>query len=109
VSTSASSIEALASQEYKWGFVTEIGTDSVPKGLNEDIIRLISTKKKEPDFMLDWRLKSYRQWLTTEEPTWANVHYSPIDYRDAVQQGTCCASQVFERQRVPAAPTFTTS
>ena len=84
MSTSASSIEALASQEYKWGFVTEIGADSVPKGLNEDIIRLISTKKKEPDFMLDWRLKSYRQWLTMEEPRWANVHYPPIDYQDIV-------------------------
>ena len=84
MSTSALSIEALASQEYKWGFVTEIGTDSVPNGLNEDIIRLISTKKKEPDFMLEWRLQSYRQWLTMEEPAWANVHYPPIDYHEIV-------------------------
>jgi Fe-S cluster assembly protein SufB len=84
MSTPSASLEDLANREYKWGFVTEIGTDSVPKGLNEDIIRLISTKKNEPEFMLEWRLKSYRQWLTMEEPTWANVHYSPIDYQDIV-------------------------
>ena len=77
-------IEALANQEYKWGFVTEIGAEQVPKGLNEDIIRIISAKKNEPEFMLEWRLKAYRQWLTMTEPTWPNVHYPPINYQDIV-------------------------
>lgn len=81
MATQLNSIETLANQEYKWGFVTEIDSDTVPPGLNEDIIRLISARKKEPQFMLDWRLKSYRQWLTMKEPTWANVHYPPIDYQ----------------------------
>jgi Fe-S cluster assembly protein SufB len=84
VSTTANSIEALANQEYKWGFVTDIGAEQVPKGLNEDIIRIISAKKNEPEFMLEWRLKAYRQWLTMTEPTWPNVHYPPIDYQDIV-------------------------
>jgi len=84
MNTPATSIETLANQEYRWGFVTDIGTDSVPKGLNEDIIRMISAKKNEPEFMLEWRLKSYRHWLTMEEPRWANVHYPPIDYQDIV-------------------------
>jgi Fe-S cluster assembly protein SufB len=78
------SIGELANQEYRWGFVTEIGADSVPKGLNEDVIRLISAKKNEPEFMLEWRLKAYRQWLTMVEPRWPNVHYPPIDYQDIV-------------------------
>jgi Fe-S cluster assembly protein SufB len=78
------SIGELANQEYKWGFVTDIGADSVPKGLNEDVIRKISAKKNEPEFMLEWRLKAYRQWLTMTEPTWQNVHYAPIDYQDIV-------------------------
>ena len=74
-------IEDLANQEYKYGFVTEIEADSVPAGLNEDVIRLISAKKNEPQFMLDWRLKAYRLWLTMKEPVWPNVHYPPIDYQ----------------------------
>jgi len=84
MSTTATSIEALANQEYKWGFVTEIEADTVPKGLSEGIIRMISAKKNEPGFMLDWRLKSYRQWLTMEEPKWSTVRYPPIDYQDIV-------------------------
>jgi Fe-S cluster assembly protein SufB len=84
VSTPSPSIEQLANQEYRWGFVTEIGADSVPKGLNEDVIRMISARKKEPEFMLEWRLKSYRHWLTMDEPKWANVQYGPIDYNDIV-------------------------
>jgi Fe-S cluster assembly protein SufB len=84
VSTQANSIEALANQEYKWGFVTDIGAEQVPKGLNEDIIRIISAKKNEPEFMLEWRLKAYRQWLTMTEPAWPNVHYPPIDYQEIV-------------------------
>jgi Fe-S cluster assembly protein SufB len=81
-------IETLVNKEYKWGFVTEIESDSVPRGLNEDTIRLISSKKNEPDFMLEWRLNAYRHWLTLEEsqaePKWANVHYPPINYQDIV-------------------------
>jgi Fe-S cluster assembly protein SufB len=67
--------------EYPYGFVTEIEEDSVPAGLNENVIRMISAKKNEPDWLLEWRLRAYRQWLTMKEPTWANVHYPPIDYQ----------------------------
>ena len=81
MSTPASELEVLATQEYKYGFVTDIDADSLPPGLNEDVVRLISAKKKEPQFLLDWRLKSYRQWLKMEEPTWHNVRYTPIDYQ----------------------------
>ncbi|HZV12099.1 MAG TPA: Fe-S cluster assembly protein SufB, partial [Candidatus Kapabacteria bacterium] len=77
-------MEALINQEYKYGFVTDIEADAAPKGLNEDIIRLISTKKNEPAFMLEWRLKAYRHWLTMEEPHWQNVHYPEIDYQDVI-------------------------
>ncbi len=84
MSSSVSAIERFIQQDYKWGFVTEIDTDTVPKGLNEDIIRLISAKKEEPEFLLEWRLKAYRHWLTMEEPRWANVRYPPIDYQDIV-------------------------
>ena len=79
--TPQSEIEILASREYKYGFVTEVETDSVPPGLNEGIIGVISAKKREPEWLLDWRLKAYRHWLTMREPTWANVHYPPIDYQ----------------------------
>jgi Fe-S cluster assembly protein SufB len=72
------------SQEYKWGFVTEIEQETVPKGLSEDVIRMISAKKEEPEWLLEWRLKAYRKWLTMEEPTWQNVHYPPIDYQDII-------------------------
>src|SRR3989304_6105262 len=82
--TATDTIEALATQEYKYGFVTEVETESVPKGLNEDIIRLISAKKTEPDWMLEWRLKSYRLWTTMKEPTWQKVKYAPIDYQDII-------------------------
>src|SRR5262249_60643672 len=71
----------VLTQEYPYGFVTEIEEDSVPAGLNEDIIRAISAKKNEPEWMLQWRLRAYRQWLTMKEPTWANVHYPAIDYQ----------------------------
>ena len=81
MATQLNSIETLANQEYKWGFITDIDADTVPPGLNEDVIRLISARKSEPQFMLEWRLKAYRQWLRMKEPTWANVHYPPIDYQ----------------------------
>ena len=77
-------VESYTNQEYKYGFVTDIEVDTAPPGLNEDIIRLISAKKKEPEFLLEWRLKSYRHWLTMEEPRWPNVHYSPIDYQNII-------------------------
>ncbi len=81
---SVSTVKAMADREYKHGFVAAIEQEKAPKGLNEEIIRLISRKKKEPDWLLEWRLRSYRNWLTMKEPTWANVHYSPIDYQDII-------------------------
>jgi len=77
----SSTIEQIASQEYKYGFVTDIEADQAPPGLNEDIIRLISAKKNEPEWMLEFRLKALRHWTTMKEPTWANVKYDPIDYQ----------------------------
>ena len=73
--------EDFANSEYKWGFVTEIESDEAPKGLNEDIIRFISKKKNEPDWMTEWRLKAFRHWLKMTEPHWANIHYPKIDYQ----------------------------
>ena len=70
-------------EKYKYGFVTDIETDQAPKGLNEDIVRFISAKKEEPEWLLEWRLKAYAHWLTMEEPNWAKVGYPPIDYQDA--------------------------
>ena len=67
---------------YKFGFVTDIDTEIVPKGLNEDIIKLISQKKEEPEWLLESRLKAYRKWQTMVEPTWAKVSYDKIDYQD---------------------------
>ncbi|MGH7568778.1 MAG: Fe-S cluster assembly protein SufB [Gemmatimonadales bacterium] len=75
------SIEAQVLQPYKYGFVTDIESEVVPPGLSEDVIRLISVKKGEPEWMLEWRLRAYRHWLTMREPTWANVKYGPIDYQ----------------------------
>jgi Fe-S cluster assembly protein SufB len=77
-------LEQTVSSDYKYGFVTDIDTDIVPKGLNEDVIRLISSKKNEPKWLLDWRLKAYAHWLKMEEPTWPNVHYPPINYQDII-------------------------
>jgi Fe-S cluster assembly protein SufB len=75
------SLEALVGQKYRHGFITDIEADTVPPGLNEDVIALISRKKGEPQFMLDWRLKSYRHWLTMREPHWAHLRIAPIDYQ----------------------------
>ena len=82
--TENASILELTNREYKAGFVTDIESESVPPGLNEDVVRLISAKKKEPEWLLEWRLKAYRHWLTMKEPTWQNVHYPPIDYQSIV-------------------------
>jgi Fe-S cluster assembly protein SufB len=79
--SSADHLQDLTNREYKYGFVTEIESETAPPGLNEDIIRLISAKKNEPEWLLEWRLKAYRHWLTMEEPKWANVHFPPIDYQ----------------------------
>ena len=84
MATQLNSIESLANQEYKWGFISDVQADTIPPGLNEDVIAAISARKREPQFMLDWRLKSYRQWLTMKEPTWANVHYPEIDYQKII-------------------------
>jgi Fe-S cluster assembly protein SufB len=78
----SSSVETLVNKEYKYGFVTDIESDSAPKGLNEDIVRLISAKKGEPEWLLDWRLKAFRGWLKMAEPhNWPNIKYSPVDYQ----------------------------
>ena len=81
MSATAQTIEKLIKQEYKQGFVTELETDTLPPGLNEDVIRAISRKKNEPEWMREWRLEAYRHWLTMQEPKWSFVHYGPIDYQ----------------------------
>ena len=75
-------LEKLAEQEYKYGFFTNVEQEIAPKGLNEDTIRLISSKKEEPEWLLEWRLEAYRHWLTMKEPRWANVKFPPIDYQN---------------------------
>jgi len=77
-------IEDFVATEYRYGFVTDIESESAPAGLNEDIIRLISRKKNEPEFLLEWRLKAYRHWLRMQEPQWPKVHHSPIDYQSII-------------------------
>jgi Fe-S cluster assembly protein SufB len=85
MSSTINQINDITQQEYKWGFITSIDEDRLPPGLNEDVVRAISLKKGEPEFMMEWRLKAYRYWVTLEqkhaEPTWANVKYPPIDYQ----------------------------
>jgi len=78
------SVESLVQREYKYGFVTDIEADSIPKGLSEDVVRLISEKKGEPAWLLEWRLKAYRGWLKMSEPHWPNVTYKPIDYQNVI-------------------------
>src|SRR5579862_5623699 len=84
MATAAPKIDELLNREYAAGFYTDIEADTVPAGLNEDVIRLISEKKQEPPFMLEWRLRAFRHWQTMTEPTWQNVHYPPIDYQSIV-------------------------
>ena len=81
---SKATIQAIADQEYKYGFVTDIEQDRLAPGLSEDVVRWISAKKGEPEFMLEWRLRAYRHWLTMKEPSWQNVTYPPINYQDIV-------------------------
>ncbi len=81
MTTANDTIEELASKEYKYGFVSEIESDTVPVGLSEDVIRMISAKKNEPEWLLEWRLKAYRHWLTMTDPLWHNVKVTPVDYQ----------------------------
>ncbi|HET7586685.1 MAG TPA: Fe-S cluster assembly protein SufB [Gammaproteobacteria bacterium] len=81
MATQSNEVENLVRREYEHGFVTDIEADTVPPGLDEDVIRLISARKNEPEFMLEWRLKAFRHWLTMREPKWAHVHHEPIDYQ----------------------------
>ena len=80
----STTLEELTQREYKYGWVADIEAETAPRGLNEDVIRFISMKKQEPDWLLEWRLKAYRHWLTMSEPKWANVKYGPIDYQDII-------------------------
>jgi len=84
MSTSTQTIEQLTGSDYKYGFVTEVEADTIPPGLSEDIIRLISEKKHEPGWLLEWRLRAYRAWTGMSEPHWSNVKYGPIDYQALV-------------------------
>ena len=88
MSSAANTVEELANREYKYGFVTQVDEESIPPGLNEEVIRLISAKKSEPEWMLEWRLKAYRHWEKLEkseaEPKWANIHYPPIEYQKII-------------------------
>jgi Fe-S cluster assembly protein SufB len=84
MSTATETIEGFVKKEYQYGFITDIEAESAPPGLNEEIVRFISLKKQEPEWLLEWRLKAYRHWLTMKEPHWPHVQYPPIDYRDIV-------------------------
>ena len=75
-------LEEVTSREYEFGWVSDIESETAPKGLNQDIIRFISAKKQEPEWMLEWRLKAFEIWQKMEEPKWPNVHYPPINYQD---------------------------
>ncbi len=84
MSTATETIEELANREYKHGFITDVEQELIPRGLSEDVVRLISSKKNEPQWLLDWRLQAYRVWLTMKEPTWGNVKFDKIDYQDMI-------------------------
>jgi Fe-S cluster assembly protein SufB len=84
MSTATETIDGFVKRQYQYGFYTDVEADSAPPGLNEEIIRFISKKKNEPEFLLNWRLKAYRNWLTMKSPTWPKVHFPPIDYQDIV-------------------------
>jgi Iron-regulated ABC transporter membrane component SufB len=77
-------LNELTNSDYKYGFTTNVETETIPKGLNEDIIRLISAKKSEPDWLLEFRLKSYRHWLTMKVPDWAHLNIPEIDFQDII-------------------------
>ncbi len=77
----STAIENLVNRDYQYGFVTDVEADTLPRGLSEETVRQISAKKREPAFLLEWRLRAYRRWLTMKEPHWSNVTYPPIDYQ----------------------------
>src|SRR5258708_30992950 len=98
--TETTEIESLANKEYQWGFVTDVAADEAPMGLNEDIIRFISTKKNEPQWMLDWRLKAYRHWLTMEEPhDWPMLKDPHIDYQKTIYYSAPKAKKLTKEER----------
>ena len=84
MATSTDNIEQLANQDYKYGFVTDVDAEAVPPGLNEEIIRIISAKKGEPEWLLEWRLKAFRVWQTMTAPQWHNVHFPPVDFQNII-------------------------
>src|SRR5688572_22444041 len=84
MSTSTETIEELATREYKYGFVTDVEAEEIPPGLSEEVIRKISAKKKEPGWLLEWRLKAFRVWQKMKEPTWHNLKINPIDYQKII-------------------------
>ena len=84
MSTSTDTVEQLANTEYKYGFVTDVEAEQIPRGLNEDIVRIISTKKNEPEWLLEWRLKAFRFWQTMTEPQWHNVTFPRVDFQDVI-------------------------
>jgi Fe-S cluster assembly protein SufB len=81
MASSEQDIQAIVARKYRHGFVTDIESETLPPGLDEDVVRLISAIKREPQFMLDWRLKAFRQWQRMKEPKWARVHYPPVDFQ----------------------------
>ena len=84
MSTATETIEQFVNKEYEYGFVTDVEADAAPRGLSEDTVRLISKKKNEPEWLLEWRLKAFRYWLTMKEPTWQNAHYPKIDFQNII-------------------------
>ena len=96
--TKTNTVEEIVSQPYKYGFITEIETEKIPKGLNEDVIRLISAKKNEPDFLLKFRLRAYEQWLKMKEPDWSGLTYSKVNYQDLVYY----AAPKKDKESIPA-------
>ncbi|HUS37195.1 MAG TPA: Fe-S cluster assembly protein SufB, partial [Verrucomicrobiae bacterium] len=84
MSTATETIEQFVNKEYEYGFVTDVEVDAAPRGLTEDTVRLISKKKNEPEWLLEWRLKAFRYWLTMTEPTWQNAHYPKIDFQNII-------------------------
>ena len=80
MATESENLESLVNRRYEHGFVTDIATESLPPGLDEDVVRAISARKNEPQWLLDWRLQAYRQWLEMREPEWAHLHYPKIEY-----------------------------
>src|SRR5882757_8794607 len=98
--TENAEIETLANQEYKWGFESNIDSDAAPLGLSEDTVRYISMKKNEPQWMLDWRLKAYRHWLTMEEPhDWPMLKYPRIDYQKTIYYSAPKAKKLTQEER----------